>query len=86
VFRLLMWVCGTYVFVRFKRCFHPGDARVNRVASRAWFQDAFSEFRRVVPNACFKYFLLFGRVNIRNRIPMMYAGCFEWERGQRTGH
>ena len=26
VFRLLMWVCGTYVFVRFKRYFHPGES------------------------------------------------------------
>ena len=83
-----MWVCGTYEFVRIKRCFHPSEARVNRVDTRVWFQDTFDEFRGVDPNVCFKYFLLWRHVNIiRKGIPMMYVGCFEWERGQslRTG-
>jgi hypothetical protein len=80
-----MWVCGTYMFVRFKRYFHPGEGRVNRVTTRVWFQDVLTEFRGVGPHACFKYFLLCRHVNMRKGIPMMYVGCFEWERGQRTG-
>ena len=73
------------MFVRFTRCSHPSEARVNRVATRAWFQDTFGEFRGVGPNVCFKYFLLWRGVNTRKGIPRMHAACFEWEKGQRTG-
>ena len=55
VIHLLMWVCGTYMFVGFKRYFHPGEGRVNIVTTRVWFQDAFSEFRGVGPNVCFNF-------------------------------
>ena len=39
------------MFVRFKRCFHPNETRVNRVDTRVRFQDVFGEVPRgVVPN------------------------------------
>jgi hypothetical protein len=47
------------VFVRFKRCFHPSEARVNRVATRAWFQDSFGEFRGVGPKYVTKFQVFF---------------------------
>jgi hypothetical protein len=84
VFRLLMWVSETYVFVRFRRYFHPGEAKVKTVSTRVWFQDDLSESLGVCPNVCFIHFLLGRRVNIRKGIEMMYVGCLNDRAGPVT--
>ena len=89
------WLCFFYscgfvehVFVRFKRYFHPSETRVNRVVTRAWFQDSFRVLRCFQRSWTHQVFLFCNIQNLqihkmchmKKGIPIMYVVGFEWER------